>query len=178
MLVWSYADQDIKVLSLDKSTVQKQLAALDADEDWGDLSTFDVKIVRKGEGTETEYTVMPSNQKPLPKDIQSQIDSAAVNLDAMLYCVYPNDPDWKDKALTKLMDNLHLTSQEASNRGIQFEVPTSTEIEILQSAWEKALTLMPLHKPSLPKVTETVLPEMPENLTDEQAELELAAIPF
>lgn len=161
MTVWSYADQEVKVLSLDKATVQKQLVVLDEDEDWGDLSTFDIKIVRKGEGSETKYTVMPSNQKPLPKDIQSKIDNAAINLDAMLYCVYPNDEQWQDKALDKLIKNLDLATSEASKRGIDFEVPASTDLAELQSAWEKALDLMPLQKAELPKVTadDTLEPE-------------------
>lgn len=145
-LVWSYADGDLKILELTQSTVQKQLSALDNDEDWGALDSYDVKIVRSGEKMETEYSVIGVPPKPVNKAILEAKAEANLDLDAIVYGAYPNDPEWSAKAWEKMLDNLDKASLEASRRGIELEIPSTGDLAVLQTAYEKAMDLMPLQK--------------------------------
>ena len=172
-LVWSYADNDLKVLEIPQSTVQKQLSALDADDDWGSLDGYDVKIIRTGEKLETEYSIIGVPPKPLAKNIKDAFDNAAINLDALVYGAYPDDANWHDKAVTKLIENLDKACKEATKREISFEVPATTELSELQTAWERALDLMPLEVVKLPKVTDSLAAEL-----EEPSQEELTGIPF
>jgi hypothetical protein len=150
-LVWSYLDQDLKVLEIPQATIQKTLAAYDADPDAGPLSECDIKIKKSGNGQDTEYSVMAIKSK-LDKSIKEAFSSASINLDANVYGAYPNDPEWHDKALQRLIDNLDSATKEATNRGIELEIPASTDLAELQTAWERAMDAMPLQKTELPKV--------------------------
>ena len=38
---------------------------LDLHKEVGDITTYDIKVIRKGEGTETTYTLLPQAPKPL-----------------------------------------------------------------------------------------------------------------
>lgn len=179
-LVWSYADQELKVLEIPQSTVQKQLTNLDADDDWGDLSNYDVKIVRTGEKMETEYNVIGIPPKPINKTIKEALETASINMDAIVYNCYPDDPEWHDKALEKLLSAIELASAEARERDIELEIPTSTELDVLQTAYERAMDAMSLAKVELPKVEESVLPEKPNYSPEEleSAKAELETVPF
>ena len=181
-LVWSYADNDLRILEIPQATVQKQLSALDSDADWGSLDSYDVKIVRTGEKMETEYSVIGIPPKPLPKNIKEAFDNASINMDAIVYGAYPDDEAWKDKATEKLINNLDLACKEAADREIDFEVPATTDLAELQTAWERAMDLMPLAKTQLPKIESSeILGSVPadiEKMSDAEKDAELAAIPF
>jgi hypothetical protein len=174
-LVWSYTDQDLKVLEVSQSTVQEQLSALDSDDDWGSLDSYDVKIIRTGELMETKYSVIGVPPKPIAKPIKDALASASINLDAIVYGTYPDDPEWSDKATTKLLDNLQKASVEAAKRGIELDIPTTTDLSELQTAWEKAMDALPLQKVSLP-VVEAEEPE-PEDQSVVTG-VDATAIPF
>jgi len=172
-LVWSYSDNDFKILEITQATVQKQLSALDSDADWGSLDSYDVKIVRTGEKMETEYSVIGVPPKTLVKNIKDAFDNTAINMDAIVYCTYPDDPYWADKAVTKLIDNLDKACKEAAKRDIDFQVPATTDLSKLQTAWERALDLMPLEITKLPKVADSLADEL-----EEPSQEELTGIPF
>lgn len=181
-LVWSYADNDLRILEIPQATVQKQLSALDADDDWGSLDGYDIKIVRTGEKMETEYSVIGVPPKPLAKNIKDAFDNASINMDAIVYGAYPDDENWKDKATEKLINNLDLACKEAAKRDIEFEAPATTDLAELQTAWERAMDLMPLAKQSLPKVESSeMLGSIPadiEKMSESEKDAELASIPF
>jgi hypothetical protein len=61
-VVWNYDDDKAQILSKGKS-VFNQIAELSQDEDWGDPTTYDIKITRTGKGMETRYSVVPSPSK-------------------------------------------------------------------------------------------------------------------
>lgn len=58
-VVYNYEEGVTQVLSLTQRTIIEPLTELYWDEDWGDLSEYDIVITRKGEGLETEYMVTP-----------------------------------------------------------------------------------------------------------------------
>jgi hypothetical protein len=172
LLAWSYAHQAVKVFKIQQKTVQGALLDYYNDVDLGDFTKYDVKIkkevTKKGNKDETKYLVKGLGKEPLSDAILAEIQSTAVNLNAMVYNGYPDDPEWHDKALQRLINNLDKATQEAANRGIELEIPASTDLAELQTAWERAIDLMPLQKTELPKV------EAKPTLT----ELEDDAVPF
>ena len=54
--------------------VKAQIANLYNDEDWGDVTKYDVSIKRKGSGMETEYTVVPKQKSPVDKDALAEAE--------------------------------------------------------------------------------------------------------
>lgn len=47
-LVWNYAESHVQVLELTQATIQKAIADLSKDDDWGPPFGYDIKITRKG----------------------------------------------------------------------------------------------------------------------------------
>lgn len=56
--VYDFDSSEVKVFSANQKTLLADLERLTGDEDYGDLSKWDVKIRRTGTGTDTKYTVM------------------------------------------------------------------------------------------------------------------------
>ena len=83
MIVFDYADNQVKILEITQQTIQKTIQDLAANEDWGSPSEYDIKITRKGQEKQTEYTVMPSPKKPLTEEIKKAALDKPVNLDTL-----------------------------------------------------------------------------------------------
>lgn len=88
-IVWDYADKAIKIMEITQSTIQGELQNLSQDEDWGNPSQYDVKITRKGESLETEYSVIAKPKKDLTEEIKTAYDEKKINLSALFS---GNDP--------------------------------------------------------------------------------------
>jgi hypothetical protein len=71
MPVWDYAAEKVRVWELTQSTIQEAIRKLSADADWGLPLDYDIKVVKSGEGMDTEYAVMPIPKKPLPLDAEA-----------------------------------------------------------------------------------------------------------
>lgn len=65
MIIFSYADEDVKIYHCDKATVRKAIGNLSNDHDWGAPYFYDLKITREGEDNKTKYSVAPSPKKPV-----------------------------------------------------------------------------------------------------------------
>jgi hypothetical protein len=83
MVVFDYADQQVKVLEITQSTIQKAIEHLAKDEDWGSPGDYDLKINKSGQDKSTEYKVNPSPKKPLTKEIKDAALAKPINLDAL-----------------------------------------------------------------------------------------------
>lgn len=83
MVVFDYADQKIKVAEFTQSSIQKAIADLAKDADWGSPFEYDIKINRKGEGMETEYSVNPIPHKPISREAKEAFKNTPVNLNAL-----------------------------------------------------------------------------------------------
>lgn len=55
--VYDYADSAVKIFSATQATILRDLDRLCSDEDYGDLSQWDLKISRTGKGTDTKYAL-------------------------------------------------------------------------------------------------------------------------
>lgn len=82
-VVWNFETKQIEILQLTQSTLLYALQSLINSEEWGDPREYSVTINRKGEGLETEYTMMPSPAKPIPKEIKAKYEEKPINLEAL-----------------------------------------------------------------------------------------------
>jgi hypothetical protein len=78
-IVWNYSTEQVEILETDKATIIGQIFDIEANEDWGDSKGFDLTISRSGEGMETKYSILPSNQKAF----KCPEDWSGVNLNAL-----------------------------------------------------------------------------------------------
>lgn len=61
--VWDYAEEADSTWSISQATIMREIYNLIDDEDWGDLSGYDITIEKSGEGKETRYMVNPKPKK-------------------------------------------------------------------------------------------------------------------
>jgi hypothetical protein len=66
-----------------QASIQGPIEDLVANEDWGDPREYDLTITKKGEGLETEYSVQPSPQKPVPTEAHAAYRAVKIDLDAL-----------------------------------------------------------------------------------------------
>lgn len=55
--VWDYDAEAVKVFSANQKTLLAEIERLTSDEDYAELAQWDMKITRRGKGTETKYSV-------------------------------------------------------------------------------------------------------------------------
>lgn len=82
-IVWNYNAQAIQVLEITQSGIQSSIKALTQDDDWGAPYAYDIKIIKSGDGIETEYKVNPSPHKKNPSEIIEAFTKKPCNLDAL-----------------------------------------------------------------------------------------------
>lgn len=75
--VWSYKSGQVEVFEVTQKTIQAALAGYSADEDWGDVTSYDITINKKGEKLTTEYNVRPSPKKPLAEEVVAVVNATA-----------------------------------------------------------------------------------------------------
>lgn len=81
--VWNYAAQAVQILQLTQSTIQNAINDLIVSAEWGEPTNYDLTIVRKGEGLETEYSVQPSPHSEPAPSVLAAYKSKKINLDAL-----------------------------------------------------------------------------------------------
>jgi len=92
--IWNYNTNKVEIFEVTQKTIQASLAGYSADEDWGDVTGYDITINKKGEKLTTEYQVRPSPKKPLASDIQEIVNNTPrPNLDAMFANGNPFESD-------------------------------------------------------------------------------------
>jgi hypothetical protein len=64
-VVWNYKEGKLQVWSFTQATIHRQLKELLDNKKWGALDAYDVTVSRKGDGTKTEYSVVPNPKEPL-----------------------------------------------------------------------------------------------------------------
>jgi len=87
MIAWNYDQEQIQILHITQATIRSNIEALCADADWGSPYTYDIKIIKTGEGTNTEYMVNPLPHKPLDPSIIKAFHDKPCNLNA----IFTND---------------------------------------------------------------------------------------
>lgn len=82
-VVWDYDDSQFKILELTQISVLKQLAKYQADEDYGDWASYDIKITRDQKGDKVAYTLLAAPPKAVKPEIFKEFEKIDVNLDAL-----------------------------------------------------------------------------------------------
>ena len=82
-LVFNTTTQQVQVLEITQISVQTVIGNLSKDEDWGAPFDYDIKVTRKGDGLDTEYSVTPSPKKALTDDIKKAAMEKPCNLEAL-----------------------------------------------------------------------------------------------
>ena len=83
MIVFDYADQGVKILEITQATIQKAIETLAKDEDWGSPHEYDLKVIKKGQEKNTEYSVNPSPKKPISEEINKAATDKPINLESL-----------------------------------------------------------------------------------------------
>lgn len=80
--VWNYDAQDIQVLEVTQIGIQMYLENIELNPDFGDPKGYDITVTRKGEGFDTEYSVVASPPKE-NKAVFEAYEKTPIRLEAL-----------------------------------------------------------------------------------------------
>tara|TARA_R110000796_G_scaffold63139_1_gene145497 strand:- start:5369 stop:5977 length:609 start_codon:yes stop_codon:yes gene_type:complete len=83
LVAWNYDLQRPQVLEITQQTVIAAITELNNDSDWGAPWNYDLKVVRKGQKLETEYSVNPSPKKKISQEIRDAVSDWEINLELL-----------------------------------------------------------------------------------------------
>jgi len=102
-IVYNVQEEQIQIMHITQATIRSCLESLSKDQDWGSPFEYDIKINKKGEKMETEYTVNPVPHKPLSQTILNAFKERPIQLEALFLGADPFSTEWK--AYTPLMSD-------------------------------------------------------------------------
>jgi len=82
-VIWNVIDQRIQIYQVTQATIRNAIEQLTKDNDWGSPFGYDIKIIKKGEKMDTEYTVNPVPHKEVSPDVIKAFKDRPINLDAL-----------------------------------------------------------------------------------------------
>lgn len=82
-IVWNVNEEMIQIMQITQATIRSCLESLSKDQDWGSPFEYDIKINKKGEKMETEYTVNPAPHKPVSQEILKAFRDRPIKLEAL-----------------------------------------------------------------------------------------------
>lgn len=80
--VWNYAAESVQILEITQISIQMYLENIELNADFGDPRGYDITVTRKGEGLDTEYTVVASPPKE-NKAVFEVYEKTPVRLEAL-----------------------------------------------------------------------------------------------
>jgi hypothetical protein len=103
-------------MQITQATIRKSIESLCKDADWGAPFGYDIKIMKSGEGVDTEYALNPVPHKPVSQDIIDAFNDRRCNLNALFATADPFSKEWNE--YTELA-TIETTNPE--NPGVSFE---------------------------------------------------------
>src|ERR1700677_3528782 len=94
-VVWNYAEEQIQILHLTQATIRNSIEALCNDDDWGQPFFYDLKIIKKGEGKDTEYMINPMPHKEVSAIIKQAYAEKPCYLEALFDNQDPFAREWE-----------------------------------------------------------------------------------
>lgn len=82
-VVWNLDLARVQILELTQSTIINAMRDLINSEDYGDPTGYSITVNRKGEGLDTEYSVIPSPPKETPANVLAAYKKANINLEVL-----------------------------------------------------------------------------------------------
>jgi hypothetical protein len=95
-IVWNYSEEQIQILHITQATIRNSIEVLCKDQDWGAPYFYDLKIIKSGEGKDTEYKVNPLPHKPVNEYIIKEFKERPCNLEAIFANADPFSPEWEE----------------------------------------------------------------------------------
>lgn len=96
MIVWNYNEEKIQILQITQATIRSNIETLCKDEDWGAPYFYDIKIIRKGEGVDTEYMVNPLPHKEIAAKVIEAFKEKPIRLEALFDDADPFSLEWDE----------------------------------------------------------------------------------
>ena len=93
-IVFNCQEEQIQILQVSQASIRKSLEALCKDSDWGDPYAYDIKIVKTGEGVDTEYAVNPVPHKAVDQFLINSFNDRPCYLDALYENGDPFSSEW------------------------------------------------------------------------------------
>ena len=90
--VYEWESDSFKILSLTQAGILDSIHECINNPDYGaQIEGYDFTVTKKGEGMETEYSIIPSPPKPLPKAIAERAKKLQYDLNKLFDDEYPAD---------------------------------------------------------------------------------------
>lgn len=93
-IVFNYVTEQIEILHITQASIRNSIESLCNDVDWGSPFTYDIKVTKKGQGKDTEYSVNPAPHKPLEPYIRDCFNERKCNLNALFDNADPFAVGW------------------------------------------------------------------------------------
>jgi len=138
MVVFNYNEEQIQVYQINQATIRKSIEALSNDADWGAPYCYDIKIMKTGDGVDTEYAVNPVPHKPIDPYLVTCFNERPCNLNALFDGADPFSPEWATDQQTKLADSDGDHIPDAGKKVIPFE----KEVEFVTQEQVSKLTAL------------------------------------
>jgi hypothetical protein len=88
-LVWNYQKEKLQVLEITQKSILKALKSYVGSEEYGHPSEYDLTVEKKGEGLNTEYTVIVSPPKAMAEEIITAAGEVSCDLEKIFEGEYP-----------------------------------------------------------------------------------------
>lgn len=95
-IVWNYQEEKIQILQISQATIRSKIEVLCKDSDWGDPYFYDIKIIRTGASTDTEYSINPLPHKQLNSAVIKAFGEKRCFLEALFDGADPFSSEWKE----------------------------------------------------------------------------------
>lgn len=83
MIVFNWFKNEVQILEITQRSIQGAIEQLAKDPDWGNPFGYDIKVMREGDGMETEYTINPVPHKPCGETVINMFKEKPIYLPAL-----------------------------------------------------------------------------------------------
>ncbi len=83
LVVWNYEIERPQILEITQQSVIRAIVELNNDSDWGAPWNYDLKVTRKGQKLETEYSVIATPKKKIPQLIRDAVSDWEIDLEML-----------------------------------------------------------------------------------------------
>jgi hypothetical protein len=70
----------VQILEITQASIQEPILDLASNHDWGDPREYNIKVNKKGQKLDTEYTVQPSPKSAVPAEAHAAYRESRINL--------------------------------------------------------------------------------------------------
>lgn len=120
--VLNYASGDIQVWEVTQKSIKQDLLGYEADEDWGDLTNYDIAVTRVGLTKEdTRYSTSPKPKQELNEEIQKDIvEHGLPELRALYFSEDPFTFVLTDEQVKELEERAKTKKEEVETEDLPF----------------------------------------------------------